>query len=140
MSISIINIPMNGVVTIWTSNIFDLLAWDEVNIWPKFHENPSSCPRNMEGTLNKCSNLWPSGMTLTLKRYGRDICSAHHLDEVNNWLKLAINKDVLEMLSGHKTRLKHTSRTFKLALTLNQYGRDMCSSHSKCNFIFIHIE
>ena len=60
---------------------------DEVNMWPKFHENPSSHLGDMERTRNKASNLWPSSMTLTLTRDGRDMGSAHCLDEVNIWPK-----------------------------------------------------
>ena len=37
------------------------------------------------------SNLWPSSVTLTLNRYGRNMGSAHRLHEVNIWHKFHEN-------------------------------------------------
>ena len=90
----------------------------QVNIWPKFRENPPRGKGETEQTQMEGSNTWPWTVTLTLSLHGWIIDSAHRLTKVNIWPKFKENPStgIGDTERTRNSRLKPVTLNFDLNL------------------------
>ena len=90
----------------------------EVNIWPKFRENPPRGKRDSKRTQN--SRLKPVTLNCDpVSLHGWAMGSAHHFTETNIWPKLKkILPGLKEMSSGHEIQGSN-SRPWAVTLSLS---------------------